>query len=454
MSFTAINPATEEVIASYEAHTPEQIESALAASVVAFKSWRNTPFKDRGELMVRAAQLLEDELDQAAAMLTSEMGKTFTSAKGEVMKCATTMRYYAEHAESLLSEEIIASPASRSGIRYEPLGAVLAVMPWNFALWQAVRFAAPSMMAGNVGILKHAHNVPGSALYLENLFLRAGFPTGVFANLFLGHRELADMIADDRIAAVTLTGSEIAGKIVGAQAGAYLKKCVLELGGSDAFIIASSADMASTVPMAVTGRVQNNGQSCIAAKRFIVVEERSEEFIEAFTKAMSEVVVGDPMDPKTVVGPMVNTEQRELLHAQVEDSLAKGAVLRTGGVIPEGRGFYYPPTVLTDVPRDSRAGSEELFGPVAVVEVVKDLAEAIEVANFSPWGLGGSIWATDPREIEQAIAGVEAGMVFANAIVASTPELPFGGIKRSGYGRELSAQGIREFTNVKTFYIK
>ncbi len=454
MSFTAINPATEEVIASYEAHTPEQIESALAASVVAFKSWRNTPFKDRGELMVRAAQLLEDELDQAAAMLTSEMGKTFTSAKGEVMKCATTMRYYAEHAESLLSEEIIASPASRSGIRYEPLGAVLAVMPWNFALWQAVRFAAPSMMAGNVGILKHAHNVPGSALYLENLFLRAGFPTGVFANLFLGHRELADMIADDRIAAVTLTGSEIAGKIVGAQAGAYLKKCVLELGGSDAFIIASSADMASTVPMAVTGRVQNNGQSCIAAKRFIVVEERSEEFIEAFTKAMSEVVVGDPMDPKTVVGPMVNAEQRELLHAQVEDSLAKGAVLRTGGVIPEGRGFYYPPTVLTDVPRDSRAGSEELFGPVAVVEVVKDLAEAIEVANFSPWGLGGSIWATDPREIEQAIAGVEAGMVFANAIVASTPELPFGGIKRSGYGRELSAQGIREFTNVKTFYIK
>ncbi len=454
MSFTAINPATEEVIASYEAHTPEQIEAALALSVTAFKSWRNTPFKDRGELMVRAAQLLEDELDAAAAMLTAEMGKTFASAKGEVMKCATTMRYYAEHAESLLAEEIIASPASRSGIRYEPLGAVLAVMPWNFALWQAVRFAAPSMMAGNVGILKHAHNVPGSALYLENLFLRAGFPTGVFANLFLGHRELADMIADDRIAAVTLTGSEIAGKIVAAQAGAYLKKCVLELGGSDAFIVASSADMATTVPMAVTGRVQNNGQSCIAAKRFIVVQERSEEFIDAFTKAMSEVVVGDPMDPKTVVGPMVNAEQRELLHAQVQDSLEKGAVLRTGGVIPEGRGFYYPPTVLTDVPRDSRAGSEELFGPVAVVEVVKDLAEAIEVANSSPWGLGGSIWATDPREIDQAIAGVEAGMVFANAIVASTPELPFGGIKRSGYGRELSAQGIREFTNAKTFYIK
>ena len=453
MSFTAINPATEEVIATYPAHTAEQVEAALDAAVAAFRDWRNTPFKDRGELMARAAQLLEDELEATAALLTSEMGKTFTSAKGEVMKCATTMRYYAEHAESLLSEEIIASPASRSGIRYEPLGTVLAVMPWNFALWQAVRFAAPSLMAGNVGILKHAHNVPGSALYLEGLFRRAGFPTAVFTNLFIGHRELADMIADDRVAAVTLTGSEIAGKIVGGQAGASLKKCVLELGGSDAFIVASSADLARTIPMAVTARVQNNGQSCIAAKRFIVVEERADEFIDGFTRAMSEVVVGDPMDPRTVVGPMVNAEQRELLHAQVQDSVAKGAVVRTGGEMIEGRGYYYRPTVLTNVPSDSRAGCEELFGPVAVVEVVKDLEAAIEVANATPWGLGGSIWATDPHEIERAIAGVESGMVFANAIVASTPELPFGGIKRSGYGRELSAQGIREFTNVKTFYI-
>ncbi len=453
MSFTAINPATEEVIATYPAHTAEQVEAALDAAVAAFRDWRNTPFKDRGELMARAAQLLEDELEETAALLTSEMGKTFTSAKGEVMKCATTMRYYAEHAESLLSEEIIASPASRSGIRYEPLGTVLAVMPWNFALWQAVRFAAPSLMAGNVGILKHAHNVPGSALYLEGLFRRAGFPTAVFTNLFIGHRELADMIADDRVAAVTLTGSEIAGKIVGGQAGASLKKCVLELGGSDAFIVASSADLARTIPMAVTARVQNNGQSCIAAKRFIVVEERADEFIDGFTRAMSEVVVGDPMDPRTVVGPMVNAEQRELLHAQVQDSVAKGAVVRTGGEMIEGRGYYYRPTVLTNVPSDSRAGCEELFGPVAVVEVVKDLEAAIEVANATPWGLGGSIWATDPHEIERAIAGVESGMVFANAIVASTPELPFGGIKRSGYGRELSAQGIREFTNVKTFYI-
>ena len=453
MSFTAINPATEEVIADFPAHTPDQIEAAVALSARTFASWRQTPYKDRGELMIAAAQLLEDELDDAAAMLTAEMGKTFVQAKGEVLKCAKTMRYYAAHAESLLGEEIIASPASRSGIRYEPLGTVLAVMPWNFALWQAVRFAAPAMMAGNVGILKHAHNVPGSATYLESLFLRAGFPEGVFINLFLGHQALADLIADDRIAAVTLTGSEVAGQKVGAQAGANLKKCVLELGGSDAFIIASSADMDKTIPMAVMGRIQNNGQSCIAAKRFIVVKSRAEEFIEGFTKAMSEVVVGDPMDPKTGLGPLVNSEQRELIHAQVQDAVAKGAVVRTGGKLVEGKGYYYEATVLTNVPRASRAGCEEMFGPVAVVEVVEDLDEAIALANSTPWGLGGSIWATDPSEIERAINGVESGMVFANAIVASTPELPFGGIKKSGYGRELSALGIREFTNAKTFYI-
>jgi succinate-semialdehyde dehydrogenase / glutarate-semialdehyde dehydrogenase len=453
MSFTAINPATEEVIADYAAHTPEQIEAAVALSARTFSSWRQTPYKDRGELMTAAAQLLEDELDQAAAMLTAEMGKTFVQAKGEVLKCAKTMRYYAEHAESLLGEEVIASPATRSGIRYEPLGTVLAVMPWNFALWQAVRFAAPAMMAGNVGILKHAHNVPGSATYLESLFLRAGFPEGVFINLFLGHQALADLIADDRIAAVTLTGSEVAGQKVGAQAGAHLKKCVLELGGSDAFIIAESADMEKTIPMAVAGRIQNNGQSCIAAKRFIVVKSRADEFIEGFTKAMSEVVVGDPMDPATGLGPLVNAEQRELIHAQVQDAVAKGAVVRTGGKMVDGTGYYYEATVLTNVPRDSRAGCEEMFGPVAVVEVVEDLDEAIALANATPWGLGGSIWATDAGEIERAINGVESGMVFANAIVASTPELPFGGIKKSGYGRELSALGIREFTNAKTFYI-
>jgi succinate-semialdehyde dehydrogenase/glutarate-semialdehyde dehydrogenase len=453
MSFKSINPATGDVVAEFPANTKEEIDAALEASARAFKSWRLTPFKDRGELMARAAQILEDEVDLAGKLLTSEMGKTFVSARGEVIKCAGTMRYYADHAEEFLAEEIIASPASRSGVRYEPLGTVLAVMPWNFALWQAVRFAAPSIMAGNTGILKHAHNVPGSAHYLENLFTRAGFPHGVFQNLFIGHQELSSMVADDRIAAVTLTGSEGAGVSIGRLAGENLKKCVLELGGSDAFIVASSADLSVTIPKAVIARVQNNGQSCIASKRFIVVKERAEEFISGFTKAMSEVVVGDPMDEKTVLGPLVSAEQRDLIDAQVQDSVAKGATLRTGGKKIGGNGFYYEPTVLTDVPRDSRAGCEELFGPVAVVEVVEDLAEAIELANATPWGLGGSIWATDQREIDQAIAGVEAGLVFANAIVASTPELPFGGIKRSGYGRELSVHGIREFVNVKTFYI-
>ena len=453
MSFVSINPATEEIVAEYPATTDAEVEAALQASANAFETWRLTPFKDRGELMVRAAEILEEEVDIAGALLTSEMGKTFVSAKGEVLKCAATMRYFAEHAEGFLADEVIASAASYSGVRYEPLGTVLAIMPWNFALWQAVRFAAPSIMAGNTGILKHAHNVPGSAAYLESLFTRAGFPHGVFQNLFIGHKALSSIIADDRIAAVTLTGSEGAGASVGRLAGENLKKCVLELGGSDAFIVASSADMELTIPKAVTARVQNNGQSCIASKRFIVVKDRADEFIDGFTKAMSEVVVGDPMSPETVVGPLVSAEQRDLIDAQVQDSVAKGATLRTGGEKIGDKGFYYAPTVLTDVPPDSRADCEELFGPVAVVEVAENLSEAIKLANATPWGLGGSIWATDQSEIDQAIAGIDAGLVFANAIVASTPELPFGGVKKSGYGRELSSHGIREFVNVKTFYV-
>ena len=423
MPFTSTNPTTGEVIKDYPGHSPEDVETAMGEAVSAFEQWRSASFKERADLMNHAADLLEGELATVAELLTSEMGKTLVSAKGEVTKCISTMRYYAEHAESMLADEVIATNGSRSGIRYEPLGTILAVMPWNFAMWQAVRFIAPSLMAGNVGILKHASNVPGTAKYLGELFVRAGFPVGVFTNLFIDHQTLATMIADERIAAVTLTGSEGAGKIVGELSGSNLKKCVLELGGSDAFIVASSADLEKTIPLAVTARIQNNGQSCI------------------------------PMDPATVMGPLVSASQRDEIDAQVQDSVAKGAVVRTGGKKPEGKGFFYPPTVLTDVPRDSRAGCEELFGPVAVVEVVESLTEAIELANSTPWGLGGSIWATDQDEIDQAIAGLEAGMVFANAIVASMPELPFGGIKRSGYGRELSTQGIREFTNIKSFYV-
>jgi succinate-semialdehyde dehydrogenase/glutarate-semialdehyde dehydrogenase len=300
-----------------------------------------------------------------------------------------------------------------------------------------------------VGVLKHASNVPRAAKYLEGLFLRAGFPEGCFINLFVDHDDVSFIIGDDRIAAVTLTGSEGVGRTIAKTAGENLKKCVLELGGSDAFIVGASADLAYTIPMAVTARIQNNGQSCIAAKRFIVVRERADEFVDAFVAGMAAAIVGDPMDEKTVVGPLANAAQRDLIAQQVEKSVAQGATLRCGGVLPVGKGFYYPPTVLTDVPEDSPAGCEELFGPVAVVHVVSDLNEAIAVANSTPWGLGGSIWARDSREIDQAIAGVEAGMVFANAIVASSPELPFGGIKNSGYGRELSSMGIEEFVNKK-----
>jgi succinate-semialdehyde dehydrogenase/glutarate-semialdehyde dehydrogenase len=451
--YIATNPTTGEEIARYPFHTAAEIEAKLAQSASAFAIWREYSFAERALYITRAAELLEGEVPVIAELLTSEMGKTFGAAKGEVMKCALTLRYYAEHAEQLLADEVISSPASRSGVRFDPLGGVFAVMPWNFPLWQAIRFAAPALMAGNVGILKHASNVPGSALFLEDLFRRAGCPEGTFVNIFASHDDVPGIIADPRVAAVTLTGSERAGRAVASLAGQALKKCVLELGGSDPFIVTASADLDRTVPMAVTARVQNNGQSCIASKRFIVVEAIADEFIRRFADAMNEVVVGNPMDNATIVGPIVSKGQRDELVGQIDDAVAKGARVLAGGKALEGPGFFLQPTLLADVPADSRAGCEELFGPVAVVRVVADLAEAIAVANETPWGLGAGVWATDDAEIETAIAGLESGMVFVNAIVASTPELPFGGIKLSGYGRELSSYGIKEFVNIKTYYV-
>jgi succinate-semialdehyde dehydrogenase/glutarate-semialdehyde dehydrogenase len=453
MTFTSLNPATERVFAEYAAHTPEQVEEALARSAAAFIAWRATPIEERARLMVSAAELIEGELPVVGELLTSEMGKTFASAKGEAAKCAMTMRYYAEHAAAIMAPESIATTAARSGVRFDPLGPVFAVMPWNYPLWQVVRFAAPGLMAGNVAILKHASNVPGSAKYLEDLFSRAGFPPGVFTTLFIGHDVAERIIADRRVAGVTLTGSEGAGRAVGAAAGRALKPCVLELGGSDAFIVGAGADLDRTVPMSVTARVQNNGQSCIAAKRFIVVESIADRFVPRFVEAMAAVTMGDPMDPATALGPLANRSQRDQIIDQVAKSVAAGATVLTGGEAPEGTGFYYPATVLSDVAEDSPAGCEELFGPVAVVRVVKSLEEAIAVANATNWGLGASVWSEDPVEIDRAIAGVEAGIVFANAIVASTPELPFGGIKESGFGRELSVYGMREFTNIKTYFV-
>ena len=453
MPFIAINPATEEVVAEFDGHTPVEVEHALEQAAAAFQQWKLTPVKDRAQLMLRAAELLEAEIPTVAELMTSEMGKTFNSAKGEAAKCAATMRYYVEHSESMLADEIVPTKGSLSGFRFDPIGAVLAVMPWNFPLWQFIRVAAPTVMAGNVMVLKHASNVPGCAKYIEDLFLRAGFPKGVVTTLFIGHDQIATIIADRRIAAVTLTVSDRAGRSVAELAGANLKKAVLELGGSDPFIIASSADMDVTVPLAVTARVQNNGQACIASKRYIVVKERADEFLSKFVAAMSVVPTGDPMDPSTVLGPVVSKVQLDELTAQVSDAVAKGAVVHTGGTALAGKGFFFPATVLTNVPVDSRAGCEELFGPVAVVQVVDDLRAAIEFANATPWGLGGAIYATDQAEIDAAIAGLDVGIVFANAIVASMPELPFGGTKESGFGRELGEFGLREFTNVKSFYV-
>jgi len=453
MSFIATNPATEEVVAEFDGHTPAQVDQALAHAHSAFEVWKRTPVAERAQLMNRAAELLEGELPSVAELMTSEMGKTFNAAKGEAAKCALTMRYYAEHAEVMLRDETVSTSGSRSGYRYDPIGAVLAVMPWNFPLWQFIRVAAPTVMAGNVMVLKHASNVPGCAKYIEDLFARAGFAKGVVTTLFVGHDQIPTIIGDPRIAAVTLTGSDRAGRSVAELAGKNLKKAVLELGGSDPFIVASSADMDVTVPLAVTARVQNNGQACIASKRFIVVRDRADEFIEKFVAAMAAVPTGDPMDPATVLGPVVSKSQLDELAGQVEASVAAGAVVHTGGKPLDRTGYYFPATVLSDVPADSRAGCEELFGPVAVVKVVEDLDEAIEFANATPWGLGGSIYATDQAEIDAAIAGLDVGMVFANSIVASMPELPFGGTKESGFGRELGEFGIREFTNVKSFYV-
>ena len=453
MPFISTNPATEQVIAEYPSHSPKDVDQALETASRAYASWKKASFAERAESMNRAAELLESEIPVVAELMTSEMGKTFAAAKGEAMKCAMTMRYFAEHAESMLNEESLPTKGSRSGVRYDPIGAIFSVMPWNFPLWQVVRMAVPTLMAGNVVVFKHASNVPGCAKYLEDLFVRAGFTPGVLSTLFVSHDQVSDIIADPRIVAVSLTGSDQAGRTVGEWAGKNLKKCVLELGGSDPFVVANSADLDMTVPMAVTARIQNNGQACINSKRFIVVRERADEFLGRYADAMGAVRFGDPMDPATDLGPLVSKSQRDLLAAQVSSSVEKGATALVGGAVPERTGYYYPATVLANVPRDSRAGCEELFGPVAVVLVANDLRDAIRVANDTPWGLGGSVWASDASEIDEAIAGLDVGTVFANAIVASMNELPFGGTKNSGFGRELSAQGAQEFTNHKSFFV-
>jgi succinate-semialdehyde dehydrogenase/glutarate-semialdehyde dehydrogenase len=453
MAFQTINPATGEVEQTFEGHTPDDVERFLSTAATTFETYRRTSFEDRSRWLTTAADLLDAEQPDLARILTTEMGKTFASAKAEVAKCAVSFRWFADNAERLLADEEIATAARHSAVRYQPLGVVLAIMPWNFPLWQVARFAAPALMAGNVGILKHASNVPQTALYLGEIFDRAGFPHGAFSSLLVGSDAVAGIIADDRIAAVTLTGSERAGQAVASAAGTALKKCVLELGGSDPFIVLSSADLDRAVPTAVRARVQNNGQSCIAAKRFIAEAPIYEEFRARFASEMGSLTVGDPFDPASDVGPLVSEAQRAEIAGQVDDAREKGVVIECGGKSLEGPGWYYAPTVLSGVTPAMRVFSEEVFGPVAVVEPAADLDDAIRLANSTSFGLGASVWTNDEREQRRCIDEIEAGQVFVNAMVASSPEMPFGGIKRSGYGRELSALGIREFCNAKSVWI-
>src|SRR3989454_2081016 len=454
MAIATTNPASGELLKSFEPLTPIQIEHKLQLATDAFQSHRRTSFADRARMMLRAADILEKEKDDCAHLMTLEMGKTLRSAVAEASKCATGCRYYAENAERFLADEIVETGAKRSFIRYQPLGPILAIMPWNFPFWQVFRFVAPALMAGNVGLLKHASNVPQCALKIEDIIRRAGFPGGVFQTLLIGSGAVDAILNDPRVAAATLTGSEQAGIQVGVSAAKRIKKVVLELGGSDPFIVMPSADLEAAVITAVEARIQNNGQSCIAAKRFIVADSIADDFERKFVTRMQGLQIGDPFDEKTQLGPLANADAVTSLDADVQKTIAAGARLLTGGHPLKRPGNFYAPTVLTDIPKNSPAYQEEFFGPVASIFRVKSVDEAIQLANDSRFGLGASAWTNDPDETERFVNELEAGMVFLNKMVASDPRVPFGGVKHSGHGRELSVHGIREFVNIKTVWLQ
>lgn len=454
MAIASINPATGETLKTFAPLSSEEIEEKLRVAWTGFHCYRRTPFSKRAQWLNNAAGILEDGKQEFGGIMTAEMGKTLRSAIAEAEKCAWACRYYAENAERHLADEIIPTNASRSFVSYQPLGPVLAVMPWNFPFWQVFRFAAPALMAGNVGLLKHASNVPQCALAIEDIIRRAGFPKGAFQTLLISADQTAAVLADERVMAATLTGSEPAGRSVAGLCGDRIKKTVLELGGSDPFIVMPSADLDEAVSTAVKARTINNGQSCIAAKRFIVHTAIYEEFERRFVQGMKALKVGDPMAPETDVGPLSSGAIRDDLHVQVERAVTAGARLLLGGRKIDGPGFFYEPTVLAGVPRQSDVFREELFGPVAMLARIKDAAEAIDVANDSPFGLGSSVWTRDEAEQARFIDEIQAGQVFVNGMVASDPRLPFGGVKHSGYGRELGVFGIREFVNIKTVWCK
>ncbi len=454
MAIATTNPTTGEVVKSFEPLTSAQIEQKLQLAAAAFRSHRRTSFADRATKMMRTAEILEKEKDECARLMTLEMGKPLKAAVAEALKCATGCRYYAENAEKFLADEIVETGAKRSFIRYLPIGPILAIMPWNFPFWQVFRFVAPALMAGNVGLLKHASNVPQCALKIEEIIRRAGFAEGVFQTLLIGSGPVDGILNDPRVVAATLTGSEQAGIQVGVSAAKRIKKVVLELGGSDPFIVMPSADLEAAVATAVDARVQNNGQSCIAAKRFILSEKIADEFERKFVKRMQELRVGDPFEESTQLGPLANAEAITSLDADVKKTVAAGARVLTGGHPLKRPGNFYAPTVLADIPKDSPAYKEEFFGPVASIFRVKDADQAIQIANDSRFGLGASAWTNDPAETERFINELDAGMVFLNKMVASDPRLPFGGVKFSGHGRELAEHGIREFVNIKTVWIQ
>ena len=456
MAIATINPATGETEKTFDEMSEADVGRCLAAAATAYESYRLTSFEQRAGWMQRAAAILDDEQDQIAAMMTTEMGKTLAAARQEVAKCATACRYYAEHAAGFLADEpadAAAVGAAQAHVSYQPLGPVLAIMPWNFPLWQAMRFAAPALMAGNVGLLKHASNVPQTALFMQDLFARAGFPEGTFQTLLVGSARVEAILRDPRVVAATLTGSGPAGQSVAAIAGSEIKKVVLELGGSDPFIVMPSADLRAAAKTGTFARLLNNGQSCISAKRFIVHDAVYDEYERLFTEQMAGKTVGDPMLETTDVGPLASEQQRDDIEKLVADAVARGARALCGGAAPEGPGFHYPPTVLAGITPDMRVHREEVFGPVATLYRVADIDAAIELANGTEFGLGANAWTDSEQERKRFIRDLAAGMVFINGNVTSYPQLPFGGVKSSGHGRELSYHGIREFCNIKSVWI-
>ncbi|MER5448428.1 NADP-dependent succinic semialdehyde dehydrogenase [Streptomyces sp. NPDC002764] len=458
MPIATVNPANGETLKTYQAMGEEELERRLQLAEATFRTYRTTSFAERARLLNRAAELLDGMQQDIGRVMTTEMGKPVKQARAEAAKCAKAMRWYAEHAEELLADEepsdsdVKDSGASRVRVRYRPLGPVLAVMPWNFPLWQVVRFAAPALMAGNVGLLKHASNVPQTALFLEDLFHQAGYPEGCFQTLLVGSGAVDDILRDERVRAATLTGSEPAGRAVASTSGEMIKKTVLELGGSDPYVVMPSADIDRAAQVAVTARVQNNGQSCIAAKRFIVHADVYDRFAERFVEGMKALRVGDPMEEDTEVGPLSSEQGRTDLEELVDDARRSGAEVLCGGQRPDGPGWYYPPTVLAGITREMRIHREEAFGPVATLYRAADLDEAVLIANDSPFGLSSNVWTRDEAEVDRFVRDLEAGGVFFNGMTASHPAFPFGGVKRSGYGRELAGHGIREFCNITTVW--